>query len=201
MNQSWDIHPILRAALIAVGLLAIAGLLAQWIRHRHRPEAIALSASSSPFEAETSSQAVVSPQAVVPPQAATPPHVSTNRILADCQPHLGDLSVSVPNIDVSNRPNPAVVQMKVRFWVNGDGFVTQVFETGSSVVASADQEAGLDYVRHLTFEVPNTEECRTQRMEMIGSFLESKDSSGEWATVFEVHPRYSLDGSRVVQSR
>ena len=195
MNQAWDIHPILRAALIAIGFLAIAGLLAQWIRHRHRPEAITLSTSSPPSEAEVASHMAMSSQ------APTPPQISVNRILADCHPHLGDVSVSVPNIDVSDRPNPSAVQMKVRFWVNGDGFVTQVFVTGAGVVAPADQETALDYVRHLTFEVPNTEECRTQRMEMIGNFLESKDSSGEWATVFEVHPRYSLDGSRVVQSR
>jgi hypothetical protein len=195
MNQWWDIHPLLRAALVCIGLLAIAGLLTRWIHHRHQPpEAATLSASSTPSEAEAVAQAAVSPQ------AGAPPHLSTNRILADCQPHLGDVSISVPNIDVSDRPNPAAVQMKVRFWVNGDGFVTQVFVTGANVVVPADQETALDYVRHLTFEVPNTEECRTQRIEMIGSFLESKDSSGEWATVFEVHPRYSLDGSRVVQS-
>lgn len=36
---------------------------------------------------------------------------------------------------------------------------------------------------------------------MIGNFLESRDSGGEWATVFEVHPRYSLDGNEVVQYR
>jgi hypothetical protein len=195
MNQWWDVHPLLRAALVAIGLLAIAGLLAQWIHHRHQPpEATTLSASSTPSEAEAPTQATVSPQ------AGTLPHLSTNRILADCQPHLGDVSISVPNIDVSDRPNPAAVQMKVRFWVNGDGFVTQVFATGANVVVPADQETALDYVRHLAFEVPNTEGCRTQRMEMIGTFLESKDSSGEWATVFEVHPRYSLDGSQVVQS-
>lgn len=40
--------------------------------------------------------------------------------------------------------------------------------------------------------VPNTGECRVPQMEMIGNFLESRDSGGGWTTVFEV-PRYSLD--------
>ena len=147
MNQWWDIHPLLRAALVCIGLLAIAGLLTRWIHHRHQPpEATTLSASSTPSEAEAVAQAAVSPQ------AGAPPHLSTNRILADCQPHLGDVSISVPNIDVSDRPNPAAVQMKVRFWVNGDGFVTQVFVTGANVVVPAwtqGNRAGLRAASHL----------------------------------------------------
>lgn len=51
-----------------------------------------------------------------------------------CHPQLSLISTSVPNIDVSNGRNPAAVRLKVRFWVNGDGFVTHVFVTGANVV-------------------------------------------------------------------
>jgi hypothetical protein len=125
---------------------------------------------------------------------------SEGRILADCHPHLTGSS-SVPNFDVGDRPNPAAAALKVRFFVNGDGFVTQAFVTGANVVGTDDREEALHYVRGLTFSVPNTAECRARQMELIGNFLESRSSTGEWTTLFAVHPRYTLDGNRVVQNR
>jgi len=90
--------------------------------------------------------------------------------------------------------------LKVRFWVNGDGFVTQAFVTGSNVYTRADQEAALDYIKLLSFVVPNTVECHARKMEVIGNFLESRGSNGEWETVLDLYPRYSFDGANVVQS-
>jgi hypothetical protein len=58
----------------------------------------------------------------------------------------------------------------------------------------------LDFVQHLTFSVPDSEECRTRPLEMIANFSESRQSADEWATVMEVHPVYSVDGDRVVQT-
>ena len=122
------------------------------------------------------------------------------RILADCHPHLAGSS-SVPNFDVGQRPNPAAANLKVRFWVNGDGFVTQAFMTGGNVISADDREEALHYVKGLTFSVPNTAECRARQIELIGNFFESRSSMGEWATLFEVHPRYTFDGNHVVQYR
>jgi hypothetical protein len=121
--------------------------------------------------------------------------------LAACHPHLNQNALSPPDFVLNERINPAAVQLKVRFWVNGDGFVTRAFVIANRVVPQADQGTALDYVQHLSFMVPNTEECQTRQMEMLGNFLESRESGGEWATVFEVHPRYSLEGNRVVQNR
>jgi hypothetical protein len=62
---------------------------------------------------------------------------------------------------------------------------------------AADQEAELDFVQHLTFTVPGTQECQTRPLEMIGNFSESRESGGEWATVLEVHPLYAFEGDQV----
>jgi hypothetical protein len=125
---------------------------------------------------------------------------SEGRILADCHPHL-TVSPSVPNFDVGERPNPAAVTLRVRFWVTGDGFVTQAFVTAANVISADDREEALHYVKGLTFSVPNTAECRARQIELIGNFLESRSSMGEWATLFEVHPRYTFDGNHVLQNR
>jgi hypothetical protein len=82
-------------------------------------------------------------------------------------------------------------------FVNSDGFVARAFATGFTVATPADQEMELDFVQHLTFAVPNAEECRGKQMEMIGVFTESRNSGNEWATVFEVQPPYPLERERV----
>ncbi len=177
-------------ALVGIGCLAIIALLLRWIHHPHPPDAplgddpVSASAASTP----------------APPQLSAPQHVNTMRTLADCQPHLDSVHESVPNMDMSSYFNPAAVQLKVRFWVNGNGFVTQEFVTGANVVTPADQETELDYVRHLTFQVPDTEGCRSRKLEMIGNFYESRESGNEWSTVFEIRPRYALEDGRAVQN-
>jgi hypothetical protein len=82
--------------------------------------------------------------------------------------------------------------------VDNNGFVMNAYLVGANVVTPADQEAALDYVRHLTFVTPAAEECQTIKMQMVGNFHMSKDSSGDWTTIFDVHPVYSFSGSQVV---
>jgi len=190
MSERGSSPSFVRTALYAIGIAGLAVLLVRWSHHRNAAgDAPALDQSSPPAAASQ------------PPQPARPTQVSAIRILAGCQPHLSQNSESVPNFDVDSRPNPAALQLKVRFWVNGDGFVIHPFMMGANAVRAPDQEAALDYVRHLTFSVPNTEECRVREMEMFGTFLEARESLGEWSTVFEVHPRYSMSGDQVVQNR
>jgi hypothetical protein len=182
--------PIVRVSVYAVALVATIAILVHFSRHRNPPP-----------PAATDNIAATPSTSVDQPSGAARPHTSENQILAACQPHLSPNTTSVPNIDVSEMPNPAAVRLKVRFWVNGDGFVTLAFITGANVYTTADQEAALDYIKILTFLVPNPPECHSRKMEVIGNFLESRSSNGEWETVLDLYPRYFFDGTRVVQSR
>jgi len=181
--RTWTLALRLR---VVVALLVIV-VLAVLIHFSHRNPAL-----PAPQESVAASPEEPVQDVVVQP--------SEGRILADCHPHLTG-NPSVPNFDVGERPNPAAATLKVRFFVNGDGFVTQAFVTGANVVSADDREEALHYVKGLTFSVPNTAECRARQMELIGNFLESRSSTGEWATLFAVHPRYTFDGNRVLQNR
>jgi hypothetical protein len=176
----------LRMALIVIGVVMI-GL---WVRHVYR-----LNPAETP-QANASSVAATPENSVI---AARPKGVNTPRILADCAPQMRAEPTLVPNIEVNDRYNMAAVTLKVRFLVNGDGFVTRSYVTGFTVMSAADQQAELDFVQHLTFSVADSEECRTRPLEMIANFSESRQSADEWATVIEVHPVYFVDGDRVVQ--
>jgi hypothetical protein len=187
MNESETRPSVMRLALYVIGIAVAVGLLARYVHHRHSP---GVSLQKEP------PSAVPAPEA--PRPALVPGHRGTAQILAGCQPQLREGSTVVPNIEVTEKYNMAAVKLKVRFWVNGDGFVTRAFVAGFTVATAADQEAELDYVQHLTFTVSGTEECRTRPLEMIGNFSESRESGGEWATVLEVHPLYAFEGDKVV---
>lgn len=136
------------------------------------------------------------------PRASGPAHLSEAEILANCHPHLApNNSTSVPNIDVSARPNPAAVRLNVRFWVDGNGFVTKAFYLGRTVYSTEEAEDAVHYTKGLTFTVPNTAECRVRQMELIGNFAEALGQTGEWSTVFEMHPRFSYVGGYMRESR
>jgi hypothetical protein len=176
---------MLRAVVFALGLVVLAGMLAYLFHRRNQP--------AEP--AENNVAAEVGRDAASAPAG---PRIDERRILAECHPHLSPNSTSVPNIDVSERPNPVGVILKVRFWVDGDGFVAQAFSTGASVYTAGEQEEALHYIKGLTFSVPNTEECRARKMELIGNFFETRGSTGDWSTAVELHPRYAVEGGRVV---
>jgi hypothetical protein len=178
---------VLRLALYAIAIAVAVGLVVRYVHHRHSPE---VSLQKEP------PRAVETPEALRP--ASTMHRLGPREILAGCEPHLSQGSTLVPNIEVTDRYNMAAVKLKVRFLVNGNGFVTRAFVDGFTVATAADQEAELDFVQHLTFTVPGTAECQTHPLQMIGIFSESRESGGEWATVFEVHALYALNGDQVV---
>jgi hypothetical protein len=126
-----------------------------------------------------------------------PRQVNSVEILARCQPELKE-TPSVPTFEVGEEYNRVAVQLKVRFVVDKNGFVMNPYISGANVVTPQDQEAAIDYIRHLTFETPTAEECQTLKMQMVGNFHMSKNSNGDWITVFDVHPVYSFSGSQVV---
>lgn len=130
--------------------------------------------------------------------AASQPRESSNNVFARCAPEPKTNPDFVPTFQIAERYNQVAVQMKVRFIVDSDGFVLNAYLQGGNVVSSSDQEAGLDYVRHLTFEAPDSEECKPLKIQMVGTFHMAKDSSGDWITVFDSHPVYSLNGNQVV---
>ena len=187
MKESAARPSLLRLAFYAIGTAVTVGLLVHYSHHRHLPGVPLLKEPPS---------AVLAPEA--PRPALAPADRGRAQILAGCEPHLREGSTVVPDIEATNRYNMAAVKLKVRFWVNGDGFVTRAFVDGFTVATAADQEAELDFVQHLTFTVPGTQECQNRPLEMRGNFSESRESGGEWATVLEVHPLYAFEGDKVV---
>ena len=179
--------PLSRLAVYAIGGLVAIDLFVHLFHHERA--------------APHTDTAVVNLSTTVTPAPAEPPQTNESAILAACHPHLRPNAGSVPNINVSDVPNPAAARFKVRFWVDGDGFVTQAVAIGTTTYSAADQEAALDYLKIVTFLVPNTPECHARKMEMNGLFLESRSSIGEWETILDLYPRYSFDNNRLVQRR
>jgi len=179
-------NPVLRGAVF---LLSAVALMAFFVHLRHSK------ASRAAAESDRASVAVSPPPAA---KSAAPPHFNSNEILARCQPELKEIP-SVPTFEVDdNRYNRVAVQLKARFVVDYNGFVLNAYVAGSTVVSPQDQEAALEYIRHLTFEAPTAEECQPIKMQMVGNFHMAKDSTGDWITVFDVHPVYSFNGTQIV---
>jgi hypothetical protein len=187
----WSESPVLRGAVYALGMVALVGFFV-WLS---RPNA-----SRSANDPATPA-GIATPAAALPADRHAAPSTNERMILAECHPGLSPNTPSVPRFDVSRFPRPSAVSLKVRFWVNGDGFVTKAFMVGGSVNDAQDQEEALHYIKGLTFQVPNTDQCRTREIEIIGEFRESADVAGEWATVLEIHPRYTSSEGRVLESR
>lgn len=183
----WRGNPVFRGITYALGALALVALLVH-MRHPTAPSAVvAVPNDDRPSDA-------ASPAPVSDP---VPTHLNSLEILARCQPVLKD-TPSVPTFEIGEKYNRVAVQLKVRFVVDNNGFVLNTYVSGASVVSPADQEAALDYVRHLAFEAPAAEECQSAKMQMVGMFHMAKDSGGDWITMFDAHPVYSLNGNRVV---
>jgi hypothetical protein len=179
----WRENPVFRGVVYALGAMV---LIAFFVRMRN-PSA------ASPENDQPS--VAVSPSPTTNP--VVPPHVNSVEMLARCQPELKE-APSAPTFEVGEKYNRVAVQLKVRFVVDNNGFVMNPYVSGGTVVTPQDQEAAIDYVRHLTFETPTAEACQTLKMQMIGNFHMSKNSTGDWITVFDAHPVYSFSGSQVV---
>jgi hypothetical protein len=181
----WRDNPVFRGIVYALGAVALVAFFVT--RHSSAPRTTSAE--------NVRSSIVVAPSPGVKPVVEA--HVNSVEIRARCQPELKE-TPSVPNFEVGENYNRAGVQLKVRFLVDNNGFVMNAYVTGANVVTPVDQEAALDYVRHLAFEAPAAEECQAIKMQMVGNFHMSKDSGGDWTTIFDVHPVYSFSGDRVV---
>jgi hypothetical protein len=186
----WNENPVLRGAVYALGAVALVGFFV-WLSRPNTPHAAADPAAVGAADAS----------AAAPVERRAAARTSEQMILAECHPDLSPNTASVPRFDVSRFPRPSTVSLKVRFWVNGDGFVTKAYMAGGSVNDAQEQEEALHYVKGLIFQVPNKEQCTTREIEILGEFRESADANGEWATVLEIHPRYASVQGRVQEYR
>jgi hypothetical protein len=178
-------NPVLRGALYALGSVALVGLFV-WLC---RPSA----RSSAPVAASAALSAPADhPTARVPPK-------NERMILAECHPELSANTTSPPTFEVSPRIRPWAATLKVRFWVNNDGFVTKAFILGGTVDRPEDQEAALRYIKGPTFQLPNTDECRSREIEIVGDFRRTADSNGDYVTVLDIHPQYAYQDGRLVE--
>lgn len=113
------------------------------------------------------------------------------QILATCHPHLMH-APSMPQIDVANVPAPNLGHIKMHFWVNGAGTVTRETVTVATLGTPAEQRAAADFGRQLTFALPNTKDCRSREVEIIGDFFEQRGRSGQWETFVRLYPRLTF---------
>lgn len=188
----WRENPVFRGALYALGAVA---LIAFFVRMRH-PSAPRAAGDTAAASTENDRPSLAgSPSPVIKPVVLR--HLNSFEIMAGCQPELKE-TPSVPTFEVGEHYNRVGVQLKARFLVDHDGFVMNAYVAGGTVVTPEDQEAALDYIRHLTFQTPTAEECQTLKIQMIGNFHMSKNSSGDWITIFDAHPVYSFNGSQLV---
>jgi hypothetical protein len=180
----WKENPVFRGVVYTLVAMAIVAFLL----HRRHP-------SAAPADADR--PAVAPASSLVPAQvAAAPRYKNSNEVLASCAPELKE-TPTAPTFEVDEHYSRAGVQMKVRFMVDGNGFVSNPYLQTTTVVTSQDQEAAMDYLRHLSFVVPNAEECRALKIPMVGLFQMSRDSAGEWITLFNAHPVYSFIGNQL----
>lgn len=181
--NSWRENYQLRGAVYALGGLLLIGLLLL-MRH-HPPPSNVVEENAPPAAASASAT------------NSDPAQVNSLAIQARCNPELKD-PPSAPSFEVNQQYNRVGIQMKVRFLVDNNGFVLSAGASGARVLTPADQEAALDYVRHLSFVAPSAEECQTIKMQMVGIFYMGKNSSGDWITVFDAHPVYTLSNGKIV---
>jgi hypothetical protein len=146
---------------------------------------------------------VTSPRAVAPVRLLAPadPARQEELILARCHPAYHAGTVSLPQIDVSQMPDPGAGHLKIRFFVNGSGEVTRAALTSANFASPEEQAAELEFTKRLTFVVPDTAECRTREMELVGDFVAMKGPTGQWATFVRLYPHFSVGSDGMLQTR
>jgi len=120
------------------------------------------------------------------------------QILATCHPHLLR-APTMPQIDVANVPEPNLGHIKMHFWVNGAGTVTRETVTSASLGTSGERQAEAEFAKQLTFSLPNTKDCRSREVEVIGDFFEQRGPSGQWATFVRLYPRLSFSSNGTLE--
>ena len=151
--------------------------------------------------ATTASRLTDGGPSVAQSSAAAPVSDEEEQLLATCHPHLVRTPSSMPQIDVATLSEPNLGHIKMHFWVNGAGVVTREVLTAATFGTPAEQQAEAAYARGLTFSLPNTKECRSREVEVIGDFFEQRDPRGQWATYVRLYPRLSFSNTGMLERR
>ena len=214
----WHRAPIWRATILGASVLTLAAA-ALWAESipKASPAAqppgptIAAPMTSGRPQGHQIGSADAAPLAIPAPQLTennpSAPNVAANQaaeeeqILAMCHPHLLLAPPSMPQIDAASLPNPNLGHIKVHFWVDGAGTVTREILTEGTLGTPAEQQAEAAYAKELSFSLPNTPECRSREVEVIGDFFEQRDRTGQWATYLRLYPRFSFGNTGALLRR
>jgi hypothetical protein len=203
----WQRAPWWRTTLIAAGVLTVAAIAfkaedslvasapteARVEQSRPTPAPLPVATMLQP---STSAAPPSAPAAVV---AAKEQAESDEETLAACHPHLAGGPHVMPQIDVAGLPQPNLGHIKLHLWVNGAGVVVRDMITESSIGTPAEQQAEIQYAKQLTFSLPNTRECRSREVEILGDVFEARQANGAWATYVRLYPRLYFNSAGVLQ--
>lgn len=205
-----------RATLIAATVLSVAAIAiraergseqfsppvdlavrAQPMPESHPP----LSQKQVPSGSPTATNELSSPQKELPVPTPAPVGASDEeeQTLATCHPHLTGERSSLPQIDVQNMPQPNLGHMKIHMWVNGAGSVTRDVISEANYGSPAEQQAAMVYASRLIFSLPNTRECRSREVEVIGDVFEGRVASGKWSTYVRLYPKLFFNNAGILQ--
>jgi hypothetical protein len=213
----WRRAPWWRATVIGAAAITVAATVF-WAESQSRsstaaavstPEKAAPSAAST-AAIRTANESLAGPQGPASAQqpstgtpdqqpASTPGSGEDEQTQAMCHPHLLSAPPSMPQVDVAQTPEPNLGHIKVHLWVNGTGVVTREVLTASTLGTPAEQEAETAYAKGLTFALPNTKECRSREVEVIGDFFERREQTGRWSTYVRLYPRFTFNATGALQ--
>jgi hypothetical protein len=210
----WRRAPLFRAAAVGAATVTLAAAVFWAESQRPEPPATAIHsvapsaehralAPPPPSAPDSGAPSTSSPQ---PSGTASAAHVAAaipasdeeEQILATCHPHLLH-APSMPQIDVANVPAPNLGHIRMHFWVNGAGTVTRETVTAATLGTPTEQQAAADFGNQLTFVLPNTKDCRSREVEVIGDFFEQRGPSGQWQTLVRLYPRLTFGPTGALQ--
>jgi len=116
-----------------------------------------------------------------------------------CHPHLLHAPTSMPQIDVAHVAEPTLGHIKLHLWVNGAGVVAREVLSAATFGTPAERQAEAAFAKELTFSLPNTKECRSREVEVIGDFFERREPTGRWGTYVRLYPRFTFDNAGTLQ--
>jgi hypothetical protein len=215
----WRRAPWWRASIVGAAIVTVAATVF-WAESQ--PAGSGTAAGSAPASAAAKGSSPQTVQATpasasgIPPSVSAPAQPAVARVTdagaanpaaseeeeqteAICHPHLLHAPTSMPQIDVANTPEPGLGHIKFHFWVDGAGMVTREVLTAATFGSPAEQQAEAAFAKGLTFSLPDTKQCRSAEVEVIGDFFERREQAGRWATYVRLYPRYTFGNTGVLQ--
>ena len=126
------------------------------------------------------------------PTPTAAPALAEERAQAACHPGLAR-APDVPQIDIGAVPQPGSARLKYRIWVNAGGIVVRDELVGGALGSEAERVAAERFLYQMYFNIPEGADCSGREMELVASFFEHREKSGQWGTFIAVHPRLWAD--------